>query len=371
MNSAPLISLPKRLPSLRYWAVLAWLVLGISGCALQSGGGGKNLRSEHVQTWVGEVSCPGCSERWLAVTLFPDGLFRLRESYVASKGGAEERFYDVGRWSATLGDARRLLLKGASQRQFRLLPQGDLVMLDEQGNDIVSIREYVLKRQPKPDLISDEMRLLALYSEPANSGAQAMITECLSAQVLPLADSPAAAKMLQHIQTVPADRRARGPVLAALTAQWQEPTVKSSSVKRALNITAFERFWPNETCAQGPIAPAHPLQETVWRLSSIKGVAAQEAVLGQAAHIRLRKGGRLTGTTGCNRLQGTWQLSDNKLSLSRMSSTRAYCRDAMAQQERALMEVLRESKQYRQVGHQLELLQGDQVLARFVATEMM
>ena len=79
---------PKRLLSLRYWAVLVWLILGISGCASPTGGGGKNLRSEHVQTWVGEVSCPGCSERWLALTLFPDGLFRLRESYVAGKGGA-------------------------------------------------------------------------------------------------------------------------------------------------------------------------------------------------------------------------------------------------------------------------------------------
>lgn len=356
---------------LSLWAALACVLVAVSGCAWQATKDNQRLRSTQTQTWQGEVSCPGCSERWLTVTLFPDGLFRVRETYVAGKGASEERFHDVGRWSALFGDPKRLLLKGASQRHFRLLPNGDLSLLDERGNDIVSIREYVLKRHAKPDLIAEPMRLLALYSANNDTG-MAAVTECLTAQVVEVLDSPAAKLMHQHALSLAPERQARGPVLAAITASWQESgAAQSAAGKRVLNITAFEQFWPNETCAQGPIAPAHPVQETVWRLSSVKGVAVQEAVLGQAAHIRLRKGGRLTGTTGCNRLQGQWQLGEGKINLSRISSTRAMCRDAMAQQERALIEVLREAKQYRQVGHQLELIQGDQVLARFVAMEMM
>lgn len=361
---------PVILRALRYGVVLGYLLL--AGCAWHGGGDKQRLRSAQVQTWHGEVSCPGCSERWLTLTLFPDGLFRLRETYVAGKGGSNERFHDVGRWSAPFGDPTRLILQGASPRQFRLTVAGDLSLLDANGQDIVSIRDYVLKRQFKPDHINEPMRLLALYAGASSAGQPAAVTECLTAQVVEIMETPAAALMQQAVQSIAPERRARGPVLASMTASWQDVAVgKSASSKPMLKITAFERFWPNETCAQGPMAPAHPMQETIWRLTSLKGVAVQEAVLGQAAHIRLRAGGRLTGTTGCNRLQGNWQLAEDGIALSRLSSTRAMCRDAMAQQERALMEVLKNAKHYRQVGHQLELLQGEQVLARFVATEMM
>mgnify|MGYP000110692995 CR=1 FL=1 len=349
------------------WAVLL-VLMTLSACAWHPGSSRASLRAQQPQTWQGEVSCPGCSERWLTVTLFPDGLFRLREAYVAAKGANEERFYDTGRWSAMLGDSQRVILKGASERQMRLLPRGDLALLDAAGRDIVSIREYQLKRLPKPDLIADPMRLLALYAASDNG---AVLTECLTAQVVSIADSPAAAEMRQVVATIAAERRARGPVLAALTARWSDASGKSESAGRRLVIEKFDRFWPDENCAQGPIAPVQPLLETVWQLSSVNAVPVQEAVLGQAAHIRLRKGGRLTGSTGCNRVQGSWQVNADKLSLIRISNTRASCREAMAQQEQTFLDALRNARQYRQVGHQLELLQGDQVLARFVATEML
>lgn len=338
------------------------LLLMLSACAWRFGAPSVNLRAQQPQTWQGEVSCPGCSERWLTITLFPDGLFRLRETYVAGKSAGEERFHDVGRWSVLLGDGSRVTLKGASTRHLRLLPTGDLALLDAKGQDIVSIRDYRLKRVHKPDLIDDPMRLLALYTADE---AAVMLTECLTAQVVGIADSPAAAAMKREMANISPERRAKGPVLAAITARWETPAGKR------LLIEQFERFWPNETCAQGPIAPAQPLLETVWQLVSVNAVPVQEAVLGQAAHIRLRKGGRLTGSTGCNRVQGSWQVSADKLGLSRLVSSRAYCREAMAQQEQALLGALRNARQYRLVGHQLELLQGDQVVARFVATEML
>lgn len=353
---------------LSLWAASS-VVLMLSACAWHtSSSGGVSLRAQQPQTWQGEVSCPGCTERWLTVTLFPDGLFRLRETYVAVKGSSEERFYDVGRWSAPLGDRQRVILQGASLRQVRLLPQGDLTLLDPEGRDIVSIRDYQLKRLARPDLITDPMRLLALYT--ASEGG-AVLTECLTAQVVNVADTPAAVEMRKRVADISVERRARGPILAAVTARWSDVADKPGSAGRRLVIEQFERFWPDENCAQGPIAAAQPLQETVWQLISVNDVLAQGVVLGQPAHLRLRKGGKLTGSTGCNRLQGNWQISPDKISLGRIVSTRATCHAAMTVQEHAMIDALRNARQYRQVGHQLELLQGDQVLARFVATEML
>lgn len=349
------------------WAAMSLLLL-LAACSGHSGKGSGGFRAPQAQSWQGEVSCPGCSERWLTVTLFPDGLFRLRETYAGAKGGSEERFHDTGRWSAPLGDSQRVILKGASLRQVRLLPGGDLALLDASGRDIVSIRDYRLKRLPKPDPIADPMRLLALY---AGDGTGAVLTECLTAQVLSIAASPAATEMQEAAGRLSAERRARGPVLVAFAARWSDASGATASAGRQLVIEKFDRFWPDENCAQGPIAPLQPMQETVWQLTSINGMPAQEAVLGQPAHIRLRKGGRLTGSTGCNRVQGHWQVNADKLGLSRLVSTRASCRDAMSQQEQAFMEALRNARQYRQVGNQLELLQGDQLLARLVATEML
>lgn len=357
----------RSLRRLSVWAA-SFVVLTLSACAWHAGSGGANLRAPQPQTWQGEVSCPGCSERWLTVTLFPDGLFRLRETYVAGKGSSEERFYDVGRWSAPLGDSQRVILQGASLRQARLLPQGDLTLLDPDGRDIVSIRDYQLKRLAKPDLITDPMRLLALYTANENG---AVLTECLTAQVVSVADTPAAVQMRKRVADIPSERRARGPILAAVTARWSDVTDQPGSAGRRLVIEQFERFWPDENCAQGPIAAAQPLLETVWQLVSVNGALAQGVVLGQPAHLRLRKGGKLTGSTGCNRLQGSWQLGPDKISLGRIVSTRAICHAAMTVQEHAMIDALRTARQYRQVGHQLELLQGDQVLARFVATEML
>lgn len=341
----------------------------LSACSVFHGpGSDAGLRTKQPQTWQGEVSCPGCNERWLTLTLFPDGLFRLRESYLGEKGAGEERFHDIGRWSALLSDSHHVVLKGASVRHLRLLPQGDMALLDAAGRDILSIRDYRLKRLPKPDLINGPMRLLALYASDGNNG---VLTECLTAQVVNVADTPAAAVMRQMALALPAERRARGPTLAAVTARWDTLNDKPDAAGRRLIIEQFDRLWPNETCAQGPIAPAKPLQETVWQLLSINAVPVQEVVLGQAAHIRLRKGGRLTGSTGCNRLQGGWQLNADKLGLSRIGSTRASCHESMSQQEQALLNALRNTRQYRQVGNQLELLQDEQVLARFVAAEML
>ena len=157
-------------PALRrfsQWLIPAVLLLMLSACAWRFGSPAVSLRAQQPQTWQGEVSCPGCSERWLTVTLFPDGLFRLRETYVGAvgaKGAGEERFHDVGRWSATLGNGSRITLRGASLRHLHLQPTGDLTLLDANGQDIMSIRDYHLKRLHKPDLIADPMRLLALYT---------------------------------------------------------------------------------------------------------------------------------------------------------------------------------------------------------------
>lgn len=316
-------------------------------------------------SWRGEVSCPGCNERWLTLTLFPDGLFRIRERFVGSEAGGED-FYDLGRWS--LQDATHLVLRGrgVSPRHFLLLPNGNLRLLDASGASLNGIRDYVLARQPKPDLLTGPMRLLGFYV-PEGDG---LFTECMTSQVLPLSRDPG----VPDLRATYADPGRRdlqqGPLLAELSGRFVVPQ-PARIAGSGLVVTRFDRFWPGESCARGPMAPLQPLLETRWELLDLGGQPALEPVMGARAHLVLRQGGRLAGATGCNTVQGSYQREDGRLTFGRLVVTRMGCPGVAQAQEQAMLVLLRNTRQYRMVSNQLELSDGSgQVQARFIAREM-
>ncbi|MCD0177201.1 META domain-containing protein [Deinococcus sp. 14RED07] len=52
------------------------------------------------------------------------------------------------------------------------------------------------------------------------------------------------------------------------------------------------------------------------------------------------QGDRLTGTTGCNRLNGTLRLNGNSVTFSAINTTRMACPEAVTAQEQALLKAL-------------------------------
>lgn len=316
-------------------------------------------------SWRGEVSCPGCNERWLTLTLFPDGLFRIRERFAGSETGDED-FHDLGRWS--LQDATHLVLRGrgVNPRHFLLLKDGSLRMLDAGGSELHGIRDYVLARQPNADLLTGPVRLLGFYV-PEGDG---LFTECMTSQLLPLSRDPGVPELAAAYADLARREHLQGPVLAELSGRYVVPQ-PARLAGSALVVTRFDRFWPGESCARGPMAPLQPLRETRWELLELGGQPAQEPVMGARAHLVLRQGGRLAGATGCNTMQGSYVREEARLTFGRVMVTRMGCPGTAQAQEQAMLALLRNTRQFRMVSNQLELSDaGGQVLARFIAREM-
>lgn len=316
-------------------------------------------------SWRGEVSCPGCHERWLTLTLFPDGLFRIRERFVGTEKGDED-FYDIGRWF--LQDATHLVLRGrgVSPRHFLLLKDGNLRLLDASGEALNGIRDYVLARQPHADLLTGPLRLLGFYV-PEGEG---LFTECMTSQLLPISREPGVADLSAAYAELAQREHLRGPVLTELSGRYVVPQPSRVAGNRLL-ITHFDHFWPGESCNKGPMAPLQPLRETRWELLDLGGQPVQEPVMGARAHLVLRQDGRLAGATGCNTVQGSYQREEGRLTFGRIVVTRMGCPGVAQVQEQAMLALFHSTRQFRMVSNQLELSDGSgQVLARFIAREM-
>jgi heat shock protein HslJ len=121
--------------------------------------------------------------------------------------------------------------------------------------------------------------------------------------------------------------------------------------------------------AAGPVAGAAvPLEKTEWRLirlgrAPVKGDELHrppEIVLDPVSH-------RASGSGGCNRIMGGYELKGDTLTLARMASTMMACPDGM-ETEQKFLKALGQVKRWKVAGQQLELMDGSgKVVAVFEA----
>ena len=109
------------------------------------------------------------------------------------------------------------------------------------------------------------------------------------------------------------------------------------------------------------------LENTYWKLTSlgelpVTAVSQQEPlfVLNSETH-------RVSGSGGCNRLTGSYELKDDHLTFSQMVTTMMACADGM-DTEKAFLKALTDAKTWKMAGNELELLNdAGNVVARFEA----
>jgi heat shock protein HslJ len=78
--------------------------------------------------------------------------------------------------------------------------------------------------------------------------------------------------------------------------------------------------------------------------------------------------GLATGSSGCNKLMGPYTLgAAGVLRFGALASTRIACPPGLAAQEAALNDAFARTNAYRIEGETLSLLDGEQLLARFIA----
>jgi copper homeostasis protein (lipoprotein) len=112
------------------------------------------------------------------------------------------------------------------------------------------------------------------------------------------------------------------------------------------------------------------LENTYWKLTSL-GEVPVTAVSQQEPHFVLNpETHRVSGSGGCNRLTGSYELKGDHLTFSQLATTMMACVEGM-DTEKALLKALTKAKTWKMAGDELELLNdAGNVMARFEARGM-
>ncbi|HEY6627393.1 MAG TPA: META domain-containing protein [Acidimicrobiia bacterium] len=117
-------------------------------------------------------------------------------------------------------------------------------------------------------------------------------------------------------------------------------------------------------------SPVMSLVGSYWKLLEVDGhpaVAMDE--LREAHIILLAEEQRLVGSSGCNRIMGTYEVTGDQLRISPLAMTMMMCSEDLMRQEQALTAALEAATGYRISGRSLELFDGEQIVARFEGSD--
>ena len=114
------------------------------------------------------------------------------------------------------------------------------------------------------------------------------------------------------------------------------------------------------TACQTPAGPSSPtsLEGTYWKAIALAGnpAPAQDPI--REAHLQFQAADRVSGSDGCNRLVGSYELQGDAITFGRMAATRMACANA-ADLERTFHRALSEATRWRISGQRLELFGTD------------
>jgi heat shock protein HslJ len=119
---------------------------------------------------------------------------------------------------------------------------------------------------------------------------------------------------------------------------------------------------------------AHPAQSAMgltgqtWQVAEICGNPTAAGQQDRPPHLVFSAEGRISGSTGCNRLTGTYQLDGKALKFSPLAMTKMACPPPLDAQERAFIQAINATASVRESGNILELLDaGGKVQMRLQA----
>jgi copper homeostasis protein (lipoprotein) len=149
------------------------------------------------------------------------------------------------------------------------------------------------------------------------------------------------------------------PLLVSLHGRF-EARVSDPAVgpREHLIVERFERFWPRETCAREALSRAS-LLNTYWTPVEIDGEAVVlEAGQREPHFVLSAEDGQVHGSTGCNRITGSFERDENGLRFRDLATTLTACPPASAQLEARFLDVLNAATSRRIIGESLELRDG-------------
>ncbi len=328
-------------------------------------------------SWRGDLPDAGGTTRW-QVDLAPSGSFQLRQTFLDRP--APNQFDDIGRWRLEPG-GQRLVLQGGREAPLFFQPIGggaQLRKLNLQGQPIQSRHNDLLQRLPAAEPIEPRLHLLGMFSTMADA---ARIRLCATGASLPVAMEGDYRRLEQaYLKALPAGSAGR-PLLVNLEGLiTTRPSAElGRAPERSLVVERFVGVHPGKGCpqttqtssARAPLARPE-LRGTLWRLQALQDGNTPTLLKppGKTAELQLAADSeRGSGSGGCNRLMGGFQLDDEQLRFSRLASTQMACPPEVMAYERRVVEALEQVRRW-SIDKRNLLLQNEQgrTLLLFTAT---
>lgn len=320
------------------------------------------VTGELPASFEGVLPCGNCEGIETRITLRPDNTYFMSKTYLGKDGPNKSN--DLGRWLISQF-GKILILKGQRSeiQYFRYTSPNELTMLDLDARTIFSPLNYTLSRAKNVAEFNLKLfPLNGLFKYQADAGR---FKECVSGLDFPVAQSGENAKLeaAYSAQALGAGQAIFASVYGHIKPM---PNAEGNRIDPTLIPLRFESIDTNTTCLQRLKSAA--LQDQAWNLVQINGKPVVLSESQRAPGLMFHSDNqRMSGSSGCNQLLGTYKVNANTLDIGLMAATRMACLfEGNIEQE--FTSTLAKVKTWNILGQRLELYdQLGGVLARFEA----
>lgn len=346
---------------LKKWLTIVSIVF-ISACSSEHSDQQQVITENLPVSYSGTLPCADCPGTDYRLNLFADNSYYMQLHYQDS--GDDATFYQLGQWQQQTGQLR-LLSDEPQQTAFQIEKDGTISLLNQKYALIKSPLNYQLQRDPTFQAVYPAMQFHGMYNYMADSS---IFTECLTGQRWFVAKEAGNAA-LESLYLDYADE-VHQPLLVELTG-YLDPRANNDTdeIRSTLIVTDATHIWPGETCGQ--LGYNESLLNTYWKLTRLNDepveVYEQQR---EPSLILANEENRLSGSDGCNRIMGGFQLREDKLQFNRIASTMMACPQGM-ETAQALHFMLEKVRYWKIEGQHLELADIDgNIMARFEAVHL-
>jgi len=346
---------------IKKWLMLL-SVLCVIGCSNEKSDQQHLITKELPISYSGTLPCADCPGIDYHLNLFADNSYYLQLHYQGT--GDNSTFYQLGQWQQHTGQLR-LLSDEPQQTAFQIAKDGSIRLLDQEQGPINSLLNYQLQRDATFRPMYPVTQFHGMYRFAADTGT---FTECLTRQHWSVAQK-AENTALESLYLEYADEQNQSLLVEVNGFLEPDMNATTSEVAPVLVVTEANNIWPGETCGQ--LGYNDNLLNTYWKLTRLNDEPIEVYQNQREPSLILSsEENRLSGSDGCNRIMGSFQLREDKLKFSRIASTMMACPQGMETSQS--VHFMLEKVRYWQIeGKHLELADVDgNVMARFEAVHL-